>query len=98
MNARAICKSSATAGMHLPVSFLTRLAQALDKQLPVFDRAENGLPMVTPVHDVVNGTGILHTELSSHGERLGPPADLCRDRLCDTENRPLVGRMGEFGG
>ena len=75
--------------MYPPVSFLTRLVQALDIQLPVFDGAENGLAMIAPVHDVVNGTGILHTEVSSHGEGLAPPAGLCRDRLRDTENRPF---------
>src|SRR5579859_4804083 len=46
-------------GMDLPIGFLAGLAQCFQEQLAVFVRAENWLLMVAPIHDVVDGAGIL---------------------------------------
>ena len=52
--------------MDLPVHFLARVAQGFQEQLPVAVVQENGLPPIAAVHDVVNRTRILHSELPGH--------------------------------
>src|SRR5437867_3419256 len=50
----------------LPPGFLTRLGEVFEKILPVHVVEENILAAVATVHDVVNGTWVLDTELPWH--------------------------------
>jgi len=57
-------------GMDLPIGFLAGLAQCFQEQLAVFVRAENRLAMVAPIHDMVDGAGILDSDFSGHAHRV----------------------------
>jgi len=50
----------------LPLRLRARLTQCLEKQFPVFAVLEDGLPMITPIHDMIDCAGVLDSELSRH--------------------------------
>ena len=53
-------------GMHLPAGLGAALAQGFQKKLAVLVILENRLPPISPVHDVINRAGILHSEFARH--------------------------------
>src|SRR5213596_3490295 len=54
-------------GMHLPAGLAASFAQGVYEPLPIRVIPENGFAPVAPIHHVVNGTGIFHSELARHG-------------------------------
>ena len=52
--------------MDLPTGLGARLRQRFQKASPVLVVVKNRLPPVAPVHDVVNGAGILDSQLARH--------------------------------
>ena len=54
-------------GVDLPAGFLAGLAQGFQKALAVLVVLENIFAPVAPIHEVVNGAGILDSEFAWHG-------------------------------
>jgi hypothetical protein len=71
-------------GMNLPIGFLTRLSQSLEQEFSVLIIAENVLPVIPSIHDVINRPLVLNSKLPGHGGH-------SRDRagLVNTKNRLL---------
>ncbi len=55
-----------TIGVHLPTGLLTGLAQGLEEPVPVLIVVEDLLAAVATVHQVVDGSRILHSKLARH--------------------------------
>ena len=53
-------------GMHLPVGLGTALGQGFQETLPVGIVLKDRLPPITPIHQVMKGSLILHTQLARH--------------------------------
>ena len=56
--------------MHLPAGLLTGLRQRLQQSLSVLVILEDGLPLVTPIHHMIDCPRILNAHLPSHAPRL----------------------------
>ena len=52
--------------MHLPLGFVAGFAQCVDEALPILPIPKYRLAAVSPIHYVINCSGILHSELASH--------------------------------
>src|SRR6266542_1591196 len=52
--------------MHLPIGLGTALGQRFQETLPVGIVLEDRLPPITPIHHVVKGSLILHSQLAWH--------------------------------
>jgi hypothetical protein len=53
-------------GVDLPVGFAAGFVQSLEEQLVVLIGTEDWLPMVAPVHEVVNRPRILNPDFPCH--------------------------------
>ena len=51
-------------GVDLPACFLASLAQGLEKSTTVVIILKDGLAAVAPIHDVVDGTGLLNSQFA----------------------------------
>ena len=58
--------------MHLPVGLGTALGQRFHETLPISVVLKARLPQITPIHHVVNRTGIFHSGLTRHGPEAVP--------------------------
>ncbi len=62
-----------TIRMHLPAGFLSGLAERLQKPPPIFIVLEDRLAPVSPVHEVIDRSRILHSQFARHAsEALRP--------------------------
>ena len=53
-------------GMHLPGGFFTSFGQGVHKKRSILVGAENGLPPVATVHNMIDGARIFDTKFSGH--------------------------------
>ena len=60
-----------TPRVDLPIGFFAGLTQSLQEQLAVFGASEDLLLVVAAIHDMVDGSGILDSDFSGHGARMG---------------------------
>jgi hypothetical protein len=61
-------------GMDLPAGLATRLVQGGEETLAILVAAEDVFTPVAPVHQVIDGAGVLHSELAGHGRDSGAAA------------------------
>jgi len=52
--------------VNLPAGFLARLRQRFEKILPIHVVHENVLAPIAPIHEMVNGAGVLDAQLAWH--------------------------------
>ncbi len=55
-----------TKGMNQPIGSLASLAERLQKHFSILVVAKDWLAPVAAIHDMINGSGILHAKLSGH--------------------------------
>jgi hypothetical protein len=55
-----------TIGVNLPLSLGTSLAQGLNEPKPILLIGKDGFLMVPSIHDVVDGSRILHSNFACH--------------------------------
>src|ERR1017187_8814318 len=82
-----------TISMNLPAGFVARFAESFQKTLPILIVLENRLSPVSPVHDVIDRSRILHSQFARHA-----PKALSRDLsvkpiLYNSWDRPLVASL-----
>lgn len=59
-----------TPGMCLPAGFAAGLGEGFQEPHPILIVQKDGFAPVAPVHDVVNGPGILNAKFASHLRRV----------------------------
>src|ERR1017187_4002918 len=55
-----------TISMNLPACFVARFAEGFQKTLPILIVLENRFSPVSPVHDVIDRSRILHSQFARH--------------------------------
>src|ERR1022692_1383840 len=58
-----------TISMNLPACFVARFAEGFQKTLPILIVLENRLSPVSPVHDVIDRSRILHSQFARHAPK-----------------------------
>ena len=67
----------------LPTRLATRFAEGFEEPLAIAVIAKDRFTTVATIHQVINRSGVLHSQLSGHVRSVLPPPGPVNGKICD---------------